>query len=80
MLLKMVDIGYGHYKISDADAGKLAKEAGKTLPKHGYQLTVSLPDGEIVHLLRTPYSANGHKDAPKRGWVWAVHRINKRHF
>lgn len=68
--MKLQNIGYGHYKISDADAGKLAKDAGKPLPHHGYMMTVKLDDGKIAHLLRTPYA--GHKDSPKRGWVWAV--------
>lgn len=70
MLLKMTNIGHGHYKISDADAGRLAREAGRPLPRHGYALIVELPDGRRADLLRTPYRFA--KDAPKRGWVWAV--------
>jgi hypothetical protein len=74
-------IGYNHYRVTDREAAALARSAGKKLPKHGYELSVQLPDGRMAWLLRTPYGV-GHtlgsgyakaKDVPKRRWVWAVH-------
>lgn len=75
--LRLWYIGSG-YRVSDADAGRLAKArppaSGNSLPRHGYELPVTLPDGEFAWLSRTPLrtSAYGFK-APKRGWVWYVH-------
>lgn len=69
--MKWKYISHNHYRISDSDAGKLAKASkhGK-LPKHGYEIDVNLPDGKKAVLLRTGYRYR--EDAPKRGWVWAV--------
>lgn len=68
-------IGHGFYKVSDKFAGQLAKHISKPLPKHGYELRVALEDGRLAWLCRTPYSPQFHTDAPKRGWVWALHGI-----
>jgi hypothetical protein len=69
-LLKMTLISHGHYRVSDKDAGILARAVGRGLPRIGYEMIVKLPDGRKATLLRTPYSVM--TDAPKRGWVWAV--------
>ena len=60
----------GHYRVTDAEAGRLVKAVGARLPKHGYEMRVRLPNGEEAWLRRTPHSHR--KDSPKRGWVWAV--------
>lgn len=69
--MKMTYLSHGHYSVSDADAGRLARKVKRNLPKYGYELRVELPDGELAWLKRTPHSGPG---APKRGWVWAVMR------
>ena len=68
--MKMQFLNANHYRISDRDAGRLAKGVGRKLPKHGYMLVVVLPSGHRAELLRTPYRHAAN--APKRGWVWAV--------
>lgn len=45
-------LGHGFYAISPKAAGKLAKEAGKKLPKHGYELRVE-HEGCLWWLKRT---------------------------
>jgi len=67
----MKHISYNHYMVSDREAARLARASshGK-LPKHGYEIEVTLPDGRLAWLLRTPYRYR--EDSPKRGWVWAV--------
>ena len=68
-LLKMTHLSHGHYRISDADAGRLVRDNGqKSLPRVGWESDVKLPDGRIASLLRTPMRYGG----PKRGWVWCV--------
>ena len=73
-------IGSDHYRVTDREALSLARAARKPLPKHGYELSVQLPDGRMAWLKRTPFGI-GHtfgsgyataKDVPKRRWVWAV--------
>jgi len=68
--MRLQHIGHNHYRISDADAGRLAKAVGQKLPEHGYELRVELPDGIRAWLSRSPYRYE--KDSPKRGWVWVV--------
>lgn len=69
-------ISHNHYRVSDAEAGRLVKASGAKLPRHGYAITVVLDDGRYAELLRTPYQH--YTDAPKRGWVWAVMPSDKR--
>lgn len=69
--MKLTHISHDHYRVSDADAGRLARAVGRPLPRHGYELIVVLEDGRTAALKRTPYGS-GHTDAPKRGWVWCV--------
>ncbi len=74
-------VGYDHYRVSDTDAGRLARRVGKSVPKgYGHELRVVLDDGRHAWLKRTPYRV-GHTlgdgyattaDVPKRGWIWAV--------
>ena len=49
-------ISHNHYRVSDADAGRLAKAVNAKLPRPGYMLRIELPDGRAADLLRTPYS------------------------
>jgi len=58
-------ISHGFYRVSDAEAGRMAREVGAKLPRYGYELRL-----DHGALMRTPY--RHHADAPKRGWVWAV--------
>lgn len=71
-------ISHGFYRVSDAEAGKLARGVGKPLPSHGRELRVELPDGKLAWLSRTPYSPRNWTDAPKRGWVWSVSGISEK--
>ncbi len=66
----MTYMDHGHYRVSDADAGRLARGVKRKLPRHGYELIVELPDGRLAALSRTPLRFG--PNAPKRGWVWAV--------
>lgn len=70
-------IDTGFYRVTDKEAGALAREAGKSLPKHGYQLRVELPYGRMAWLQRTPVSSTRDFRAPARGWVWAIFGIEK---
>jgi hypothetical protein len=77
--MKLVYVGGGGYRISDADAAKLARGAGRKLPKHGYSINTLMPNGEEVWLQRmtfrySTWSEDGQiaSKAPKRGWVWIV--------
>ena len=69
-------LSHGHYRVSDKEAGALAREVGASLPKIGYELRVEV-DGRAMYLTRTPLSATTaaayRMSAPKRGWVWAVY-------
>lgn len=71
MKLKSI-YGSTHYRISDADAGKLARGEGKSLPGHGRELRVKLPSGQLAWLRREHYPKRLHTDAPKREWIWIV--------
>lgn len=70
--MRITHLSYGFYVLSDADAGRLAKDAGTHLPRHGYELGVELPNGLKAWLIRTP-AMHGIR-MNKRGWVWAVYR------
>ena len=64
-------ISHNFFRVSDAVAGQLARDAMVPLPAHGHQLNVALPGGQLVWLIRTPtHYIPGY---PKRGWVWAVY-------
>lgn len=77
--MKIVYIG-GGYRVSDADAGKLARAVGRRLPPFGFLLNVVMPHGEPAMLARTslpgPHERlHGEKlpfRRPRRGWVWFV--------
>jgi hypothetical protein len=60
---KMTALGYGFYKISDADAEALVKRGGDPLPKNGESWILVLPDQTMAHLQRTPH---------KGRLVWAL--------
>lgn len=67
-------ISHGFYRVSDREAGALARGAGKPLPRHGMELRVELPDGRLAWLSRTP----AKHLAPTRGWVWSVSGVASR--
>jgi hypothetical protein len=68
-------ISHNHYRVSDAVAGQLARNAGGRLPAHGHELSVELPNGKHVWLTRTPTQyLPGY---PKRGWVWCVYSTDR---
>jgi hypothetical protein len=69
--MKLTHLSGNHFKVSDADAGRLVKDAGTRLPKHGYEVSVELPNGKKAWLQRTPDSSQ------KRRWVWAVYSTNR---
>jgi hypothetical protein len=62
---------YGWYRVSDADAGRLARHNGARLPKHGYELRVQWPDGRWGHLKRTKLIISDEFQNA-RGWAWSV--------
>lgn len=62
-------ISHGFYRVSDREAGSLARKAGRRLPRHGYELAVD-EDGKRYWLARTPIGRVS--GGPKRGWVWSV--------
>jgi hypothetical protein len=70
--MRLDHISHGFYRVSDRDAARLAKDVGRALPKHGYELGVVLPNGLEAWLARTPTSSI--PEMPKRGWSWSVHR------
>ncbi len=69
--ITITPIGFsGLFRISDKDAGRLARESDNgELPGHGREIVVRLPDGRNAWLSRETYHGT---DGPKRGWVWAV--------
>jgi len=71
MKLKSIS-GGTHYRISDADAGKLARATGVKLPDWGREVRVQMPSGQLAWLRRETYPQRLYTDAPKRGWVWIV--------
>ena len=65
-------ISHGFYRVSDREAGQLARKTGRRLPRHGYELAVD-EDGKRYWLARTPVSTDAYGfKAPRRGWVWSV--------
>jgi len=60
-------LSHGFYRVSDREAGKLARSAGRRLPRHGYELAVE-EDGKRYWLARTPNKSH----LRKRGWVWSI--------
>ncbi len=82
-MAKLRHIDTGFYRISDREAGKLARAAvpgahdgPDGLPGLGYEKRVHHPrPGETVGascwLTRTPH--RHQEDSPARGWVWALH-------
>lgn len=79
--VKLQLLSHGFYRVSDVDAGRLARTANVKLPRDGYETRVELPDGREGWLTRTPLEtvtarAYGMSESPKgRGWVWAVHGL-----
>lgn len=69
-------ISHSFYRLTDAEAGRLAKGVGKKLPRPGSELKVEVREEVTGWLTRTPMGYGA--DAPKRGWVWAVHGMQKR--
>lgn len=63
----------GFHRLTDAQAGALARAVGKKLPAHGRELRVEVPGLGLRWLTRTPYGRGNWTDAPTRGWVWAIH-------
>lgn len=72
VVVKWTHIQSGLYRISDAEAGRLARESHTRLPSPGELRTVNLPDGSFGYLGRTVLHKIYFSDAPKRGWVWFV--------
>jgi hypothetical protein len=85
MNAKSRHLSHSFYRVTDREAGKIARDSGSRPPKPGYEQSVEvdasmlgLPSGQRGYktrcwLTRTPYSRSaGHKDAPARGWVWAL--------
>lgn len=66
---KLID--HGFIRISDKEAGRLAKRSlrGK-LPTVGHEILIQDDDGSFKWLARTPYSYR--TDSPTRGWVWSI--------
>jgi hypothetical protein len=62
---------YGWYRISDADAGRLARTHLVRLPKPGYELRVLLGDGRWGYLSRQKLILSDEFQNARR-WVWAV--------
>jgi hypothetical protein len=71
MKLKSIS-GGTHYRISDVDAGKLARGVNAKLPAWGREVRVQLPNGKLAWLRREHYTSRLYTDAPKRGWTWIV--------
>jgi len=76
--MKIIYIRYG-YRISDTDAGKLARAVGRGLPRWGHELSVAMPGGEpaVLARMRTislPPDPNNELPSAlsKRGWIWWV--------
>lgn len=78
MKMKLTHISHGFYRISDADAGKLARDANTHLPREGYELAVVLPNGDEAWLARTSFKY--YQNSPKRGWVWSVRERGARRW
>lgn len=69
-------ISHGFFRVSDREAGRLARASNAKLPKYGrpsYVVVRLGSGGPQAELHRTPYDRRYHSDAPKRGWVYAVY-------
>lgn len=64
-------LGNGFYRISDAEARRLAAKSGKRPPPIANVMSVTLDDGRPTDLLRS--GVRGMPNAPPRGWVWTVY-------
>lgn len=66
-------LSHNHYAISDALAGRLAREntTSKRLPRHGYCVTVPFLDYGPCTLARTTLRLSDPVKN-KRGWVWTL--------
>lgn len=73
-ILRHIDNGF--YHVSDKSAGQLARASKhRKLPRHGYQIDVTLANGSTAILQRTPVSCVTYT---KRRWVWAVFAIRNK--
>lgn len=75
MISEATHIDNGFYRLTDNQAGKLARESpsarfGGKLPEFGWEKRVCI-DGVNWWLTRTPHRYR--LDSPKRGWCWAVY-------
>jgi len=71
--MKLWPLSYGHYRVTDHDAARLARDVGKPLPRHGYELAVVLPNALEAWLKRTTL-VHGEPGYGKRNWSWTVYR------
>jgi hypothetical protein len=60
------------YRVTDAEAGALAREQGKPLPKVGWEMVVDV-GGKKAWLTRTETQHTPGFERYTRGWVWAIH-------
>jgi hypothetical protein len=67
--MKLTHLSHNHFRVSDADAAKLARASGHSLPRIGYEAEVPLPNGKKAWLKRD-YASTPSPN--KRGWVWAI--------
>jgi hypothetical protein len=74
-------MGGGHYKVTDSEAGKLAKTVVAPLPKPGFELQVEIPPfadsstgpGYVFRGRHTAWLGRTPDQSVRRGWCWAVH-------
>jgi hypothetical protein len=72
--LHYIDTGFWH--ISSKTASKLAKASKHgTLPRHGYEIDVTLSNGKTATLSRTFVSCFTWQS--ERAQVWAIHNIRQ---
>lgn len=72
--LHYIDTGFWH--ISAQTAGQLAKASKHgELPRHGYEIDVTLSDGKTAKLTRTVVSCFNWQS--ERAQVWAIWNIRK---
>jgi len=72
--LHYIDNGFWH--VSNKTAGALAKASKHgQLPRHGYEIDVTLSDGRTASLKRTIVSCMTWQ--PERGEVWAIANIRE---
>lgn len=71
----------GVSRVSDADAGRLARAVDARLPRLGWELTVDHPRGGRATLRRTQVTAadpgvpESHR---RRGWMWTINTLGRR--